>query len=71
MDMLQLEREALALNVRERAQLASSLLNSLPPEQADVPDEDVSRRDAELEAPSVQPLSHTEFVRKIEESRGR
>jgi len=36
-----------------------------------VTDEEVRRRDAELEAGSVEPMLHEEFVRRVREKRSR
>ena len=37
----------------------------------DITDEEVFRRDAELEAGSVEPMLHEEFVRAVRDGRGR
>jgi hypothetical protein len=54
MKLQEIEREALGLSERERAQLVLSLV----------------RRDAELETGSVEPMLHEEFVRRVREERG-
>ncbi|MDZ4289817.1 MAG: hypothetical protein U0984_17770 [Prosthecobacter sp.] len=67
--ILEIEAEALKLDVRDRAQLAASLLATLPDCDYDVSDEEVFRRDAELESGAVEGISHEEFMRHFEEKR--
>ena len=71
MKLQDIEREALGLNENERAQLVLSLMRTLAAPGADVTDEEVLRRDAELEAGSVEPMLHEEFVRRVREERSR
>ena len=70
----EIEKAVLALPVAQRALLAESLLGSLPhtgPELSEVAEiEEAERRDREIETGQVQPLSDTEFWRKVEASRG-
>jgi len=67
----EIEHEALALSESERAELVLSLMRTLAAPGADVTDEEVLRRDAELEAGSVEPMLHEEFVRRVREERSR
>ena len=46
-------------------------MRSLTAPGADVTDEEVFQRDAELEAGSVEPMQHEEFVRRVREERSR
>jgi len=71
MSLAEVEKQALALNESERARLAARLLETLPPPGTDVSDEEVWEREAELESGRVQPISHEEFVRRVQEERGR
>ena len=69
--MLQLEKEALALPENERVRLVVSLLETLPPVDSEVSDEEVLQRDADLESGQAEELSHEEFIRRVERERGR
>jgi len=71
MKFAEIEQEALALPERERAALAAKLLDTLPPHGTDVSDEEVERRERELESGQAAAISHEEFVRRVEEERGR
>ena len=71
MKFAEIEQEALALTERERASLASKLLDTLPPPGTDVSDDEVERRERELESGKVAAISHEELVRRIEQERGR
>ena len=71
MKLQDIEQEALGLSESERAALVLSLMRTLAPPGADITDEEISRRDAELEAGSVEPMLHDEFVRRVREDRGR
>ena len=66
-----IEQEALGLSESDRAELVLSLMRSLPAPVAEVTDEEVLRRDAEMEAGSVEPMLHQEFVRRVREERSR
>lgn len=71
MKLQEIEQEALGLSERERAELVLSLMSTLAAPEAIISDEEVVRRDAELETGSVQPMLHEEFVRRVREERGR
>ena len=71
MKLQDIEQEALGLSESERAELVLSLMRTLAAPGADVADEEVWRRDAELEAGRVQPMLHEEFVRRVREERSR
>jgi hypothetical protein len=63
MKLQDIEQEALGLREGERAELVLSLMRTLAAPAADVTDEEVFRRDEELETGSVEPMLHEEFVR--------
>ena len=71
MKLAEIEQEALALPERERASLAARLLDTLPPPGTDVSDDEVERRERELESGQVAAISHEEFVRRVQQERGR
>ena len=71
MKLVEIEQEALALSERERASLAAKLLDTLPPPGTDVSDEEVERREQELESGQVVAMSHEEFVSRVRQERGR
>ena|ERR1035438_3769349 len=71
MKLQDIEQEALGLRESERAELVLSLMRTLAAPAADITDEEVFRRDAELETGSVEPMLHDEFVRRVREERGR
>jgi len=71
MKLAEIEHEMLALPERERASLAAKLLESLPPLGTDISDEEVERRERELESGQVAAISHEEFVRGVQQERGR
>jgi len=67
----QIQQEAVALTERERIDLVRMLLDTLPPAGADVSNEEVAARERELERGQVEPISHEEFVRRVQEERRR
>jgi hypothetical protein len=67
----QIQQEAVALPEPERIDLVRILLDTLPPTGTDISDEEVALRERELESGQVQPLSHEEFVRRVEKERRR
>jgi hypothetical protein len=71
MTLQDIEQEALGLSESDRARLVLSLMRTLADSGPVVSDEEVLRRDAELEAGSVAPMLHDEFVRRVEKERGR
>ena len=72
MKLAEIEHEALALSEPERAALATKLLDTLPPPTGtDVSDDEIERRERELESGQVAAISHEEFVRRVEQERGR
>jgi len=71
MKLAEIEHEALALPDRDRALLAAKLLDTLPPPGTDVSDEEVEQREREMDAGAVSAISHQEFVRRVQQQRGR
>ena len=69
----EIKKQALALGVKERAQLAESLLSSLPPvaEEWSEAEElaEAERRDREIESGQVQALHDGEFWQRVEARR--
>jgi hypothetical protein len=66
----EIEKQAIALAEPERVDLVCKLLDTLPPPGTDVSNEEVARRDAELDNGEVEELSHDEFVRRVKKERG-
>ena len=66
----EIEHEAFGLSELERAMLITSLIDTLGPPGAEVSDEEVRQRDADLEQGAVQPVLHEEFVRRVQDERG-
>jgi hypothetical protein len=71
MTLQDIEQEALGLSESDRAELVLSLMRTLVAPGADVTNEEALRRDAEMEAGSVEPMLHEEFVRRVREERSR
>ena len=71
MKLAEIEQQALGLPERERASLAAKLLGTLPASESDVSDEEVESRERQLESGQVAAISHEEFVRRVEQERGR
>jgi hypothetical protein len=55
----------------QREALAALLLETLPPPGMDISDEEVDRREVDLESGRVTAISHEEFVRGVPQERGR
>ena len=66
----EIEKTVLALPLEQRVLLAESLLSSLPPAGGEMTEAEelaeVERREREIENGQVQPLSETEFWRRLE-----
>jgi hypothetical protein len=71
MKLEEIEREAIALAEQDRVDLVCKLLDTLPPPGTDVSDEEVAKRESELDKGEVEELSHDEFVRRVEKERGK
>lgn len=71
MELAEIQREALALSEQDRASLAARILETLPPPLVDISDEEVDRREAELDSGEVKPISHEELVRRVAQDRRR
>ena len=70
MKLAEIEQEALALSDVERASLAAKLLDTLPPPGTDVSDEEVDRREREMDSGETAPILREEFVRRVQRERG-
>jgi hypothetical protein len=71
MEFAEIQREALTFSDRDRASLAALLLDTLPPPGVDISDQEVDRREEDLESGRVRAISHEEFVRGVRQERGR
>ena len=71
MTIAEVEKEALVLPEQARARLVASLLTTLPPVDTTISDEEVSKRDAELNTGQTEEISHGEFLRRVERERSR
>ena len=71
MKFAEIEQEALALPERERAALAARLLDTLPPPGTEISDDEVEKREQELDSGQVAAISHEEFVRGVQQQRSR
>jgi putative addiction module component (TIGR02574 family) len=71
MEFAEIQREALTLSDHDRASLAALLLDTLRPPGMDISDEEVDRRETDLESGRVTAISHEEFVRGVRQERGR
>ena len=69
MSLKEIEREALTLSEADRASLVAILLNTLPDAGTDISDDEVLQREGELESGAVEPISHEEFVRRVQAKR--
>jgi hypothetical protein len=69
MELAEIEREALTLSEADRATLAARLLDTLPPLDVVISDEEVERRERELDSGTVQAISHEELVRRVMQER--
>lgn len=69
MSLKEIEREALRLSEVDRASLVAKLLDTLPDAGVDVSDDEVLRRERELDSGAVEPISHEEFVRRVQAQR--
>jgi hypothetical protein len=67
----QIQQEAVALPEPQRVDLLRTLLDTLPPTGTDVSDEEIATRERELESGQVEPLSHEEFIRRVQAERRR
>lgn len=71
MKLAEIEQEALALTDTERASLAAKLLDTLAAPGTDISDEEVDRRERELHSGAAAPMLREEFVRRVQQERGK
>jgi len=67
--LAEIESEAIAPAERVRVDLVCKLLDTLPPLGTDVSDEEVAKRECELDNGEVEELPHDEFARTVENER--
>lgn len=71
----EIKRQALALDVKDRASLVETLLSSLPPVTEEMSEAEelaeAERREHEIESGRVQALHDGEFWRRVEARRGK
>ena len=58
-------KQADTLSIEEKAGLVSHILDSLPDAPLGPDDEEVMRRDEELDSGKVQPISHEQFLAEV------
>ncbi|MCU0772598.1 MAG: addiction module protein [Verrucomicrobia bacterium] len=72
-EVAEIEKAALQLPLGQRVSLAQTLLDSLPRVSEDVSEEaelaEAERREREIEAGQVQPISEAELWRRVESGR--
>lgn len=71
MKVEEIEQQALALSDGERATLVAKLFHTLPPVDAEISDSEVEQRESDLDSGIVTPISHNEFIRRVQQERGR
>jgi hypothetical protein len=69
MKLAEVEERAMALPEGERASLIARLLQSLPATDLIISDDEVTRRDEQLSSGEVSPITHAEFVERVERER--
>jgi hypothetical protein len=69
MTFSEIQQEAVALPERQRIDLVRKLLNTLPPPKSGVSDEEAALREQAMKKGTVEPLSHEEFVRRVNAER--
>jgi putative addiction module component (TIGR02574 family) len=63
--LAEVQRQADALSVEEKAGLLSHLLDSLANPPSGPGDEEVARRVEEMDSGKVQPISHEQFLAEV------
>ena len=71
MTLSQIQQEAVALPERQRVDLVRTLLDTLPPGNIEISDEEIVERERQMDSGEVEPLSHEEFVRRVQAGRGK
>lgn len=70
MSFAEIQEQALALNEQDRARLIASLVETISPE-VQLSDDDVLKRDADLDSGRAEEISQQEFTSRVEKNRGR
>jgi hypothetical protein len=65
MTLDKITEEAVALSETERARLAASLLDTLPPPGIELNEQDIDRREQEMDNGSIEPISHEELLTEL------
>jgi putative addiction module component (TIGR02574 family) len=63
--LVDVQRQADTLSSEERVGLIAYLVHSLPGAPLGPDDDELHRREAELDSGKVQPLTHEEFLREV------
>ena len=71
MKLSDITNEAKGLGEKDRAAIASRLLDTLSPPELGQADEEVDQRDQDLESDAVEPISHTELTRRVRAARSK
>lgn len=71
MKVEEVEQHALTLSDAERTTLVARLLHTLPPADTEVDDSEVEQRESDLASGKVSAISHNEFIRRVQQERGR
>ena len=69
MNLSDVESQALQLSEDDRVELVLSVMSTLGASVGGVSDAEVDRRDLELETRETKPLSHAEFMLRVQEER--
>jgi len=64
-DLLEIQQQADLLSEEERAELAAHLLSSVTKTFLGASDDEVDRRDRDLDSVQVTAISHDEFIRQV------
>jgi len=64
-DLLEIQQQADLLSEKERAELAAHLLSSVTKTFLGASDDEVDRRDGDLDSGQVTAISHDEFIRQV------
>jgi len=64
-DLLEIQQQADLLSEEERAELAAHLLSSVTKTFLGASDDEVDRRDRDLDSGQVTAISHDEFIRQV------
>jgi hypothetical protein len=63
--LAEVQRQADALSIEDKAGLLSHLLETLPDPTTGPGDDEVSRRVEEMDSGAIQPISHEQFLAEV------